>query len=214
MGVTAIILISVAAIFVTTSKGSVAYSETVSKATSDKSLVGKRIKVTGQVVPGSWDKKSNPLVFQIRDEGKTSGDTLKVTYAKGAPSTFGDDAVAIVTGELKSDNSMVADDLLTKCPDKYQSRTGAETVASLLQKKGVVTGKYVRVGGYVKAGSLQKAGSTPRFVVTSDKGGGTEMPVLFDKVTPAGFADNVEIVLSGTLGTDGTFAATEVSLAK
>jgi len=216
VGVTAIILIVIVAIFFGASSrnGGAAYSKSVSQATSDKSLVGKRIKVTGAVVPGSWDKKSNPLVFQIRDEGKTTGPTLDITYRKGAPSTFGDDAVAIITGVLKADHSIDAEDMLTKCPDKYSSKTSAETIPGLLAEKAAATGRFVRVTGYVKAGSLKAAGESPRFVLTADPTGGKELPVLFTKATPNGFKDGASLVIGGTLGTDGTFAATEVSLAK
>jgi carbonic anhydrase/acetyltransferase-like protein (isoleucine patch superfamily) len=31
--------------------------------------IGKRVKVSGSVIAGSWDKKTNPMKFRIRTEG-------------------------------------------------------------------------------------------------------------------------------------------------
>ena len=48
------------------------------------------------------------------------------------PATFGDGVVAIVTGKLDDDGTITATDMITKCPSKYESATGATPVADLI----------------------------------------------------------------------------------
>ena len=73
IGVTAVILIAIAAVVLLTGNKQGAVYSTVPKVAKDASLVGKRVKVGGTVVAGSWDKKSNPMVFVIRDEADKTG---------------------------------------------------------------------------------------------------------------------------------------------
>ena len=137
VGVTAIVLMLVGVILYTTMQSNGAYSKSVDEVIKDKSLVGKRVRVSGSVVPGSWDKGSNPMLFAIKAENGGQGGVLKVSYEGAAPNTFGDGVVAIVTGELKSDGSIVSSDMITKCPSKYESATGAMTVANLIADKDI-----------------------------------------------------------------------------
>jgi cytochrome c-type biogenesis protein CcmE len=122
--VVAVILACVVALFVaplagivvlTGSKQGVVYS-TVPKLVSDSSLIGKRVKTAGTVVEGSWDKTSSPMVFVLRDQADKAGTgpTLKVIYTGVAPSTFGDGAVAIVTGVMEADGTLKATEMITK----------------------------------------------------------------------------------------------------
>ncbi len=165
IGVTAVILIAIAAVVLLTGNKQGAVYSTVPKVTEDASLIGKRVKVGGTVVEGSWDKKSNPMVFVVRDEAdKTgSGPTIKVIYTGAAPSTFGDGVVAIVTGVLEDGQTLKATEMITKCPSKYESAQGAIPVADLLLKGEEVYGKPVRATGYVKAGTIADAGGRRPF---------------------------------------------------
>ena len=108
--------------------GSAAVYRKVGEISPDRTLVGKRVKVGGTVVAGSWNGSSNPMVFRIRDEGSSiaGGPELLVSYSGAAPSTFGSDVVAIVTGTLGSDGTVRATEMITKCPSKYES-AGAST---------------------------------------------------------------------------------------
>ena len=215
VGVTAIILIAVAAIFLASGNQSAAYYRTVEETAKDGELVGERGKVGGAVVTGSWDRKSNPMTFEIRDEGDSegTGPTVTVIYNGSVPSTFGDGVVAIVTGELEGGPTLQADEMITKCPSKYESATGAMPISDLVGAGESMVGKTVKASGVVKAGTLTAPGSGARFVV-ADADGGAEVPVIWEGALPEGLSDGSEVVLTGALEADGNFVATDVALAK
>jgi cytochrome c-type biogenesis protein CcmE len=210
MGVTAIIIVIAAAVFFSGILGGSAYSKTVKEVASDKTLVDKRVRVTGSVVAGSWDKRTNPMVFSIRSEGATSGPEIKVIYSGAAPNTFGNDTVAIVTGTLQGDRSLKADDMITKCPSKYQSKSGADDVTTLLKEP---TGVPIMAHGFLKNGTLKDAGAAVRFYLATTATGGDEVPVKFEGAMPDGTKDGVQLVVEGKLQS-GTFVATQVSISK
>lgn len=215
IGVTAIILIAVAAIVLTTGNKSGAYTANVELVSKDASLVGKRVKVSGTVIAGSWDKKSDPMRFTIRDEADkaASGPTLKVIYSGSVPSTFGDGVVAIVTGELSKDGVVNANEMITKCPSKYESAEGAVPVADLVGKGASMVGKTVRMTGYVKPGTIAAATSGDRFIVAEKADGtGTSLPVAFTSALPSGMKDGSQVVMTGALEADGKFVATTLAL--
>lgn len=215
IGVTAVILIAVATVVVLSGNAKGAYSSTVADVTKDSDLVGERVKVSGSVVPASWDKQSDPMKFVIRDEKDEAGTgpTVKVVYTGGVPSTFGDGVVAIVTGELAADGTVNANEMITKCPSKYESAEGAMPVADLLGRGAAMEGKTVRTTGYVKPGSLGAASDDPRFVVTEKADGtGASVPVSFTGVLPSGMADGVQVVMTGAVEADGKFVATNLAL--
>ena len=214
MGVTAIIIVIAAAVFASGAVGGTAYSKSVKEIASDKTLVDKRVRVTGTVVAGSWDKKTNPMVFKLREEGATGGPEIKVVYSGAAPNTFGNDTVAIVTGTLLADGSIKADDMITKCPSKYSTNTGAETLDALLANKTAMVGKPVRLTGFLKAGTLKDAGAAERFTLLGTSEGGTSVGVKFEGSMPSGTKDGVELVLGGSLDSSGVFDATSVSIVK
>lgn len=211
IGVTVIILGIAAAVFFGSGAGAGAYSKTVDEAVNDASLVGKRVKVAGSVIAGSWDKKTNPMRFRLQTEGKTSGPELSVVYTGAAPNTFGNDTVAIVTGTLEQGGSMKADDMITKCPSKYSSGTGAIALTELL--KSEPKGQPVKVVGYLKNGSLQleSAQTTERFFLAESATGGTEIGVQFAGTMPAGTADGVQLVVGGEYVSKDLIIATDVA---
>jgi cytochrome c-type biogenesis protein CcmE len=214
IGVTAIILIAIAAIILGAGSKQGAYYKTVKDVAQDKSLVGERVRVGGAVVTGSWDKKSNPMKFAIREEGNDiqGGPTIKVVYNGTVPSTFGDGVVAIVTGELSADGTIDSNDMITKCPSKYTSATGALSVTDLLNGGADLTGKPVKVTGYV-SGEISPPGGDVRFVIASDaSGGGKTVKVFFDGAVPAGIKAGSQAVLSGSLDQNGVFDAVSVAL--
>lgn len=215
IGVTAIVLIAIAAIFASIgSRGGTAYFKSVKEVSTDSTLVGKRIKVGGAVVAGSWDRKTNPMTFSIRDEKDTAGTgaVIKVVYNGAVPSTFGDGVTAIVTGNLNKSGTIEAGEMITKCPSKYESATGAMPVGDLIGKGQTMVGKTVRTVGFVKTGTIAAPGGEARFVVTSDAGGGKEIKVVFDGALPAGMNDGSKIVMSGAIEADGRFVATSVAM--
>jgi len=215
IGVTAIVLLAIVAIFASIGgRGGTAYYKSVEEVASDAALQGERVKVGGAVVAASWDKKSNPMRFTIRDEKDTagSGPTVKVVYNGAVPSTFGDGVTAIVTGTLSADGTIEADEMITKCPSKYESATGALPVADLIGKGESMIGTTVKTTGYVKAGTIVAPGAGARFIVTSDKTGGEEIPVVYEGALPSGMTDGSQVVLTGALEADGNFVATNVAM--
>jgi len=216
IGVTAIVLLAIVAIVASIGQGegTTAFFKTVKEATSDANLQGERLKVGGAVIAGSWDKKSNPMTFTIRDEADTAetGPTIKVVYYGPVPSTFGDGVTAIVTGELSPDGTIEADEMITKCPSKYESATGALPIADLLGKGESMVGKTVKTTGYVKAGTIVAPGGGARFYVTSTPTGGEQVAVVFEGALPSGMTDGSQVVMTGAIEADGNFVATNLAL--
>ena len=215
IGVTAIVLLAIIAIFASIGgRGGTAYYKSVKEVASDTALQGERVKVGGAVVAGSWDRKSNPMRFTIRDEKDTAqaGPTVKVVYNGAVPSTFGDGVTAIVTGKLAAGGMIDADEMITKCPSKYESATGALPVADLLGKGESMVGKTVKATGYVKAGTIVAPGGAARFYVTSSATGGKEVAVVYEGALPSGMTDGSQVVMTGAIEADGNFVATNVSL--
>lgn len=211
IGVTAIILIVAAVLLVTLLPSGGSYEQKVADIANNAKLVGTRVKVTGAVVAGSWDKKTNPMVFKIREQGSTTGPEVKVVYNGSAPNTFGSDTIAILTGTVSQQGVIEANEMLTKCPSKYETKSDAATVSQLLAAPGDTP---IRVTGFLKAGTLKDASAAERFVLTSAAdGSGDSVPVAFTSTMPDGTKDGVELVVFGKLE-NGTFVATDVSLAK
>ena len=211
IGVTAIILILAAVVLITVLPSGAAASSAVKDIATNSALVGTRVKVTGVVVSGSWDKKTNPMVFKIRAEGSTSGPEVQVIYDGSAPNTFGNDTVAILTGTVDKLGVVKANDMLTRCPSKYQTKSDAATVAAVLASP---PDSPIRVTGFLKAGTLKDASATDRFTLAAAADGtGASVPVAFAGSMPAGTKDGVEVVVFGKLES-GVFVATEVALAK
>jgi cytochrome c-type biogenesis protein CcmE len=212
IGVTVLILLIAAAVFFGSGGfAAAAYSKSVTEVTSDAKLVGQRVKVNGTVVAGSWNKKNNPMVFQIRAEGATGGPQILVTYSGVSPNTFGDGSAAIVTGTLENTGSIKADEMMVKCPTKYESRTDAVTVSGLF--KAEAGGHPIKVLGLLAPGTLKDASASERFTLASALSGGDRVGVVFPGAMPDGAKDGVTLVVTGTLQ-NGKFLATDVSLSK
>jgi cytochrome c-type biogenesis protein CcmE len=211
IGVTAIILILAAVVLVTVLPSGAAASSAVKDIATNSALVGQRVKVTGVVVAGSWDKKTNPMVFKIRAEGSTSGPEVQVIYDGSAPNTFGNDTVAILTGTVDKLGVVKANDMLTRCPSKYQTKSDAATIAALLASP---PDSPIRVTGFLKPGTLKDASAADRFTIAAAADGtGASVPVAFAGSMPAGTKDGVDLVVFGKLE-NGVLVATEVALAQ
>jgi cytochrome c-type biogenesis protein CcmE len=91
--------------------------------------VDRVVQVAGGLVQGSsaYDGERQSLLFTLHDEA--SGDTLRVRYHGIKPANF-EDAISIVAiGRYQEEGSeFAADNLLVKCPSKYQGlEDGTET---------------------------------------------------------------------------------------
>lgn len=213
IGVTAIVLLVIGALmFSGAFKQGTSYYKSVKQISSDKGLVGERVKVGGTVVTGSWDKKANPMRFEIRDEKDSSGTgpTVKVVYNGAVPSTFGDGVTAIVTGEIKPDGTIDAGEMITKCPSKYESATGAMSVSAI---KDGETLANVTLTGFVVKGSIVAPGTDTRFSLSGTAAGtGKTFPVKWEGALPAGMTNGSQVVISGSVTAEGGIVAKTVAM--
>lgn len=215
IAVTAIIVIVVVAIAASLGGANTAVYTTVKDAKADTSLYGERVQVGGRVVAGSWDATKLPMEFNIvdeNDEGDT-GESIHVTYDGAIPSAFGDGVTAIVTGVLHDGDSITADQMITKCPSKYESAEGAMTPKSLLEIKDAMVGqeRATKVVGAVVDGSIKAVDAPVRFEMHSE---GVSLKVVWEGALPDGMTDGSAIVVTGHLNADETFTATDVAIQK
>ena len=166
---------------------------------------GQKVQVSGNVVQDSFSTSNDVLTFKIYDPEGDPATQLEVRYDGAASSTFGNDVTAICTGKINDAGVLECSELVTKCPSKYENADSALTVEQLLGYGESVYGNVVKVAGSVGAGSLKAAGQGDRFILV-DAETGDSMPVS------DGIADGSAVVLTGSLGDDGKFAATDVAL--
>ena len=94
----------------------------------------------------------------------------------------------------------------------YTSFAGAATyyykVNEVLVKGSSVIGDNVRVEGHVAPDSVQResAGRLIRFTI-SDSDSGQSIPVVYRGVAPDTFKADSDVVVEGSLGSDGIFQA-------
>ncbi len=205
-GVIVIVLILVLAIV---SGGNAAKSVTIAEL-SASSYENQKVQVSGAVVDNSFSTTNGTLSFDIYDPEDTSATPLHVTYDKGTSSTFGNGVTAICTGKIDSSGTLVCTELVTKCPSKYESATDALSVEQLLGYGDKVANKTVKVTGVIKAGTLADATSDTRMVITDD-GASNELKVSYDGALADTVAEGTTVVVTGSLQSDGTFAATDVA---
>ncbi|MDO5044003.1 MAG: cytochrome c maturation protein CcmE [Coriobacteriia bacterium] len=170
----------------------------------------KRIQVSGAVVDDSLEVQGDTATFTLTGEpGTNDTGELKVVYAGALPATFGNGIVAICTGTLV-DGTLKANQMLTKCPSKYESAQGALTVANLLENPEEMYGVETKLAGYLVAGSLQASGGEgPRFQLESQ---GLRIDVYYDDALSVEFVDGAALVLTGALNENHAFVATSVAI--
>ena len=152
------------------------------------------------------------LNFAIYDDG-APGTPLLVTYDGGVSATFGDDITAICTGKLDAAGVLVCDELVTKCPSKYETATDALSVERLLGYGEAIQGKPLKLTGTVVDGSLKPASQGSERFVLADASDSTAIVIVdFDGALSDQVSDGSALVVSGSLGADGVFVASDVAL--
>ena len=105
------------------------YSKPVDELVAQKAkFVGKSVRAEGNLVHGSLVKRDDPCEYRFRME--KNGVEMPVRFAKCiVPDTFRDvagmDVAVTVEGELRSDDSLEASQVLAKCPSKYEMKQKA-----------------------------------------------------------------------------------------
>jgi cytochrome c-type biogenesis protein CcmE len=84
-------------------------------------MVSQRLRVNGVVVDGSedWNAEEVTLRFKIQDEANPN-QQLEVVYYEPRPDNFQRAASVIVWGELLPGGVLEANELLLKCPSRYE----------------------------------------------------------------------------------------------
>jgi len=99
---------------------SMAYFVTVGELqTSTTDMTGRQLRVGGNVENGSIQQAGvgQEMHFVVTD----GTHTLPVTYSGTVPDIFADGVEVVVEGTMQPDGSIVANNVLTKCPSKFQS---------------------------------------------------------------------------------------------
>ena len=81
-----------------------------------------------------------------------------------------------------------------------------KTVGELEASGKMASGEQIRVGGNVVAGSIDRDMATNELRFTMTDGVNT-LPVVYTGVVPDIFSEQVEVVVEGTVGPDGTMHA-------
>ncbi len=210
--VTGVIVVVLAIVLTVVGSGGAAKTASVAEALSG-SHDSDRIQVSGNVVDNSFATEDNVLTFEIFDPEGDESQTLRVRYEGAASSTFGNGVTAICTGRLSTSNGveLVASELVTKCPSKYESATDALTVSRMLEYGDSIVDTTVKLTGVVE-GALAAAGSgEPRFVVADDADASVQVPIEFDGAMADGIVDGTSVVITGSLSGSGSFVATDVA---
>lgn len=82
---------------------------------------GKSYELTGKVARGSVERKSDELLFRVRDRGGTA--SVPVRYAGAVPDPFREGREVILKGKM--DEGLFVgekDSLITKCPSKFSKK--------------------------------------------------------------------------------------------
>lgn len=164
----------------------------------------KKVQVSGSVVADSITSEGTSATFAITPEESDGSETLQVSYDGALPATFGAGVVAICTGTVE-DGALACSELVTKCPSKYESAEGSLTVKGLLDQADSLGGDEVSVCGYV-SGQVNSVDADYRFVLESQ---GETIEVKWDGGMEEAVADGTAVVIKGSLGSDGSFVASE-----
>src|SRR5271165_643106 len=82
----------------------------------------KRLRVAGNVAPGTIKRQGTHLEFQLEEEGRT----IPVVYSgtEAPPDTFKDNAQALAEGRYGKDGVFHATNIQAKCASKYAPKQG------------------------------------------------------------------------------------------
>lgn len=96
--------------------------ELMERVEADPSFAEVGVKVSGQVVPGTYRRVEGELlhVFTVRDLVDASI-TFDAEYRNALPDTFSDDVEVVLEGRLRTDGVFEATTLLTKCGSRYEA---------------------------------------------------------------------------------------------
>src|SRR5262249_32729234 len=122
-GVTVLILVSLAYLAYTGVQDSKSYYVTIKELQGmGDSAYTKRLRVAGNVVPGSIKRSGTHVYFMLKENDLT----FPVSYSgpEAPPDTFKDDSQALADGSFGHDGVFHAKQLQAKCASKYAPQPG------------------------------------------------------------------------------------------
>ena len=128
-GAIAIIVLALGYLAFTGVQQSKSYYVTIGELKSmDEGVYSKRLRVAGNVVPGSIKRRGTHLEFALAEQGKT----LNVEYSgmEAPPDTFKDDSQALADGTFGRDGVFHAKQLQAKCASKYAPKENGPAAAA------------------------------------------------------------------------------------
>ena len=140
--VIAIILLSLGYLAYTGVQDSKSYYVTIKELSAmGNGAYSKRLRVAGNVVPGSIKRQGTHLEFLLVEQDRT----LPVVYSgtEAPPDTFKDDAQALAEGKFGRDGVFHATNIQAKCASKYapkQGQPGAAPPAGPNAQKAALSG--------------------------------------------------------------------------
>jgi len=144
--VIAIIVVSLGYLAYTGVRDTKSYYVTIKELKSmDDSVYAKRLRVAGNVVPGSIKRQGSHVEFPLAEEGRT----LPVVYTgtEVPPDTFKDDSQALAEGTFGRDGVFHAKGLQAKCASKYapqQPGTAPSAPAPATQQSSLTSGSVAQ----------------------------------------------------------------------
>ena len=121
----AVVVVSLGYLAVTGVQESKSYYVTIQELRQmNDSRYSKRLRVAGNVVPGSIKRQGSRVEFSLKEHDLT----LPVVYngTEAPPDTFKDDAQAMAEGRFGRDGIFHANHLQAKCASKYAPAPGQE----------------------------------------------------------------------------------------
>jgi cytochrome c-type biogenesis protein CcmE len=124
--VIAVIVVSLAYLAYTGVQDSKSYYVTIKELNGmGPDAYSKRLRVAGNVAPGSIKRQGTHLEFQLEEEGKM----IPVVYSgsEAPPDTFKDNAQALAEGKYGRDGVFHASNIQAKCASKYAPKQPGQT---------------------------------------------------------------------------------------
>lgn len=115
------------ALFMVGFKDAAIYAKPVDDLLAEKDkLQGRKVRVEGELVPGSLERRDKPCEYRFSLHGKENKETLSVRYPQCiVPDTFRDvpagGVQVTIEGTLKSANDFEATLVMAKCSSKYDA---------------------------------------------------------------------------------------------
>ena len=101
---------------------------------------GRTVRVEGLVVPGSIENRPGTSEYRFRISRNHA--VMPVTYRGIVPDTFRDCAGVTVRGQLDEAHRFTADELIAKCPSRYEAATvvNGECIIGMSPERGATGG--------------------------------------------------------------------------